>query len=126
MTDFDWKEYFELAKSLSGDTKANPSQEAKSRSAVSRAYFAAYCYSRNLARKYLGFIPTQLVDDHKNLREHLKLHKKVATARKLGDLRRFRDDCDYDDEVRNLQGLVIKSFERAEEIFKELTYPNTF
>jgi len=110
-----------LAKSLGGDSKANPSQEAKLRSAVSRTYFAVYCYSRNLASKYLEFAPTHLVDDHKNLREHLKQHRKVSVARWLGDLRKFRDDCDYDDRVPNLQGLVIKSFERAEKVFEELT-----
>ncbi|MBD3285292.1 hypothetical protein GF359_02655 [candidate division WOR-3 bacterium] len=110
-----------MAKSLGGDSKANPSQEAKLRSAVSRSYFAVYCYSRNLAIKYLEFAPTHSVYDHKNLREHLKQHSKASVARWLGDLRRFRDDCDYDDRVPNLQGVMIKSLECAEKVFEELT-----
>ena len=42
---FDWEEYFNLAKELAGTT-----EEAKLRSAVSRAYYSAFCLARNYLR----------------------------------------------------------------------------
>ena len=42
---FDWLEYFNLAKEL-----AETSKEAELRSAVSRAYYSAFCLARNYLR----------------------------------------------------------------------------
>ena len=39
---FDWVEYLHLAKNLSADTSMSASEEAKLRSSISRAYYAAY------------------------------------------------------------------------------------
>ena len=121
--DFDWKEYFNLAKFLTGDKTIVPHPEAKLRSAVSRAYFAAYCYSRNFACKFFEFVQSDKdkVKDHKRLRACLRSNGYKGTARKLDDMRGFRNDCDYDDVVPNLHPYVKMSLERAEKVFKELT-----
>ncbi|MEG4171823.1 MULTISPECIES: hypothetical protein [unclassified Microcoleus] len=42
---FDWEEYFNLAKEL-----AETTEEAKLRSAVSRAYYSVFCLARNYLR----------------------------------------------------------------------------
>ena len=42
---FDWEEYFNLAQELAGTN-----EEAKLRSAVSRAYYSAFCLARNYLR----------------------------------------------------------------------------
>ena len=47
---FDWKEYLNLAYFLSGRREKTYSPEGGYRSAVSRAYYAAFCYARNHAR----------------------------------------------------------------------------
>jgi hypothetical protein len=52
---FDWREYLNLARQLAGLQGSDYSQEAVERSAVSRAYYAAFCWARNYAEKNLGF-----------------------------------------------------------------------
>lgn len=47
---FDWLEYLNLAQELAGQATKPSSQEAKLRSAVSRAYYAAFCEARNHLR----------------------------------------------------------------------------
>lgn len=47
---FDWAEYLKLAKALTGDIQETPNEEARSRSAISRAYYAAFCQARNYLR----------------------------------------------------------------------------
>lgn len=118
---FTWNNYFEFAKFLAGDTSITPHPDAKTRSAVSRAYFAAYCYSRNYACKFLEFKPIDDVDDHKELRKCLAKNKLRRVADNLIRLRRLRNDCDYNDSVPDLSGVVVKSLERAGKVFKELT-----
>jgi RNA-splicing ligase RtcB len=52
---FDWREYLNLARQLAGLQGSDYSQEAVERSAVSRAYYAAFCWARNYAEKNRGF-----------------------------------------------------------------------
>ena len=118
--DFDWKQYYYLAQNLHGDTSVTSNSEAKKRSAVSRLYFAAYCLSRNYARKFLKFTITRDVGDHSELRTHLQINGFTGIARMLSDLRRFRNDCDYEDVVPNLEGLVRMSLERTQKILDQL------
>lgn len=59
---FDWLEYYDLAKELadinsnnSGDSAKNPKSqisEAKLRSSIGRAYYAAFCIARNYLRDF--------------------------------------------------------------------------
>jgi len=44
---FDWSEYLNLARELAGQATSISSNEAKRRSAISRAYFAAFCSAKN-------------------------------------------------------------------------------
>lgn len=64
---FDWKEYLILAQFLGGDSGISYSDEAARRAAVSRAYYAAFCFARNYASSRLGFTPTKTGKDHGNL-----------------------------------------------------------
>ena len=47
---FDWSEYLNIARELAGQATASFSAEAKKRSAISRAYYAAFCSARNHLR----------------------------------------------------------------------------
>jgi uncharacterized protein (UPF0332 family) len=116
MVPFDWREYLKLAKELAGLQGSGYSQEAAERSAVSRAYYAAFCWARNYAEKNLAFTPQGTADDHKRLREHLSRrgHKKLASD--LNRLRGWRNKCDYDDDVSNLLQLVSDIIKVAEEV----------
>jgi hypothetical protein len=54
---FDWREYLVLARWLQTNTPPGMTEEGARRCAVSRAYYAAFCYARNYARDFLGFTP---------------------------------------------------------------------
>ncbi len=51
---FNWSEYLNLAQELAGRSTEPPNQEARLRSSISRAYYAAFCKARNylLGKKY--------------------------------------------------------------------------
>ena len=97
---FDWKQYLDLARELSQPTTRNAGeQEARLRSAVSRAYYAAFCHARNYSRDWLKFVPNYTADDHGRLRAFLKDGKRRGIALKLDQLRQWRNDADYSDSV---------------------------
>ena len=94
---FAWHEFVELAAYLVGQSTERISEEAFQRTAVSRAYFAAFCHARDYASRQLGFRREGNVNDHKSLREHLRQWgepwKEVAEI--LDELRQWRNDADY-------------------------------
>jgi uncharacterized protein (UPF0332 family) len=47
---FDWSQYLILAQDLAGQGTVSPSEEARLRDAISRAYYAAFCKARNHLR----------------------------------------------------------------------------
>lgn len=115
---FDWREYLELARALTGLGGSGYSQEAADRSAVSRAYYAAFCWVRNYAGTKLGFSPQRGPDDHRRLREHLKRQGRQALASDLNKLRVWRNECDYNDQVLQLGQRVRVSIEVADKIIQ--------
>lgn len=93
---FDWSEYLQLARYLAAQD-VSPSEEARQRSAISRAYYAAYHEVRLLARQQ-GFQDSH-AENHRNLIEYC-LAEPRREWRNLGEnLRRLRDkrnSADYD------------------------------
>ena len=118
---FDWREYLNLARSLSGQSGVTYAPEAAHRSAVSRAYYAAFCHARNYAEAHLGFVPSKQYEDHGRLRHHLEQQRMAGPARELDRLRQSRNRCDYDEQVRGLAGLVTSAIEQADSVIKRLT-----
>lgn len=116
---FDWREFLALAKTLAGQTGLNYSAEAADRSAVSRAYYAAFCFARNYAEANLGFQRTGRAEDHKLLREYLKRQGKTQLASDLNKLRGWRNTCDYDDEVPNLNQIVQNAIRIADKAMQK-------
>jgi uncharacterized protein (UPF0332 family) len=92
---FNWTDYLQLAQQLLGQD-APVSTEAKQRTAISRAYYAAYNEARRFARQH-GFRESQF-DNHRSLIEHF-LNEPLREGRNIGEnLRRLRDqrnDADY-------------------------------
>lgn len=118
---FNWREYLELAKAFSGMPNSGYSEEALHRSAVSRAYYAAFCWCRNFAQQNLGFKATGTAEDHKLLREHLmkKGGKWKNIASHLNKLRGWRNSCDYDDEVPGLSNMLKESIRLSTQIINK-------
>ena len=44
---FDWSDYLNVARELAGHPNVEPGEEARFRSAISRAYYTALCCARN-------------------------------------------------------------------------------
>ena len=95
---FDWKSFIKLARTLQEQAAGEADAEALLRTALSRAYYGAFCFVRNYAREQLGFEPRNAADDHGRLRAHLK-GKRFKVAQKLDRLRQWRNESDYADRL---------------------------
>lgn len=114
---FDWRKYLELAKQLSGLQSAGYSQEASDRTAISRAYYAAFCWARNYAEQHFGFRRTGRGEDHRLLRDYLK--KRIPEiASNLNKLRGWRNASDYEDEIPGLRNKVRASIRLADKVIQ--------
>jgi hypothetical protein len=103
MPPFEWLDLLTLARQLHGlatSRAAGWPVEAACRSAVSRAYFAAFNYALEYAVTYLDFVPLARVEDrgqdHGRLRAHLQRKRRANAARSLQRLRDYRNACDYE------------------------------
>lgn len=119
MLAFDWSKYLDLARSLQGQHDVLL-REAALRSAVSRAYYAAFCHARNYARDRQGFIPTGTSKDHRLVRQHFQGRKEFDIADKLDELRQWRNDCDYADLVAGLSQLPQHAVAGAQALLGKL------
>lgn len=117
---FDWKEYLNLALFLEGQSGTGFAQEAAFRSSVSRAYYAAFCFARNYARDRHRFSATGTSRDHGLVRDHFRNRKMPEIARRLDNLRQWRNSCDYEDTVSNISLLVTSAIKEAREIIVNL------
>ncbi len=116
---FDWREYLELAKDLAGEPSSGYSKEASQRSAVSRAYYASFCWARDYAEAHWGFSPERTGDDHRLLREHLRKRGMVKMASDLSKLRGWRNACDYENQVPSLHQYTSNSTKLADKIIRQ-------
>jgi hypothetical protein len=118
---FDWHDFLDFAKSLSADTR-----EAALRSAISRAYYAAYGHSFDYATRYLGFVPRNQSDDHGRRHDHLMRSRRRAVADRIGQLRKWRNQADYAAEFADdLATTIASALAFAEYVFKALPKPSS-
>ncbi len=97
---FNWRDLWLLADALMRNPNSPGPEEGALRSAVSRAYYAAFCSARNVARERGEFTPTSSVKDHHLVRKHFgnsshSVRRKISAD--LGRLRRRRNQADYHD-----------------------------
>jgi len=129
---FNWKDYIRLAEDL---IKYN--KEAYFRSGISRAYYGVFCLSRNKAgfkdyRFYWNYVK-EIKKNYKNKNRHVSVHealvnyyesskdpKEQSVGKILDELRKNRNDADYNEDkvidFRLAQRVLLKS----KEILKEL------
>lgn len=117
---FDWREYLALARSVQTQTGTGFGEEAAKRCAVSRAYYAAFCWARNQAMTRYHFEPTGTANDHGQLRSHLRSYHRHREARLLDQLRQWRNQCDYDDNIPNLSQVVDAALKQADDVITSL------
>ncbi|HXF05948.1 MAG TPA: HEPN domain-containing protein [Blastocatellia bacterium] len=120
---FDWLEYLDLARELAGQTTAASTQEAKWRSAISRAYYAAFCKARNCLRDKQGLSIPRTGQAHRIVWRQFKNSPDKSRKRIGENLRRLLNDrrqTDYEDVVSNLPVLTHKAVTRASEVVSVL------
>lgn len=117
---FNWREYLNLAQSLQGHSGGGFLQEAAFRCAVSRAYYAAFCHARNFARDKQSFVPFYDARDHRELKEHFKKTRRIDIVLKLDQLRVWRNNCDFDDDVSNISLMVNDAIKHSSDIFTKI------
>jgi hypothetical protein len=134
---FDWKEYLEFAKEQIFPTSGellNPAEEVILRIAISRAYYAAFCLSRNYLRDDL--MDNVVIDAYNGDIKHLKMMKlsihqyvinqlsadpdtrKISV--KLGRLKERRVKADYRDNFDNIQLEYQTSISYANDIITKI------
>ena len=122
MPKFSWIEFLILARELGGRTDS----ESALRSAISRAYYAAY----NAARAYCVQKNIQVFNvkgSHQDLWDALQRENDILlrTASVKGDrLRRKRALADYEDEMDALVPTVERCLDESHEILKTLGLPS--
>jgi hypothetical protein len=124
---FDWKDFLSVARHLNNQAAASSEPESFFRSAVSRAYFGAYCHARNYAKDYLNFVPREDADDQGRLRAHLKGKRRKGDGDRLEQLRQLRNEADY---LNNLPwtdaaATVVSALISADRVFQSLVPPKT-
>jgi uncharacterized protein (UPF0332 family) len=120
---FDWKQYLNLAHELVGDAGYQASPEAKQRSSISRAYYAAFCKAREYLRGVPGCSIPRGPKAHQYVIDQFKLsgdrlRRKIGAN--LDRLRLDRNDADYENVVQALPSVVQKTLLRANDIISTL------
>ena len=101
---FNWSEYLGLAQQLAGKAQISATQESRLRSAISRAYYAAFILARNYLRDEESIsIPEKqshkfVIEQFKNSSEKVR----QAIGKNLARLRFSRNKADYNDNFERL------------------------
>lgn len=121
MNNFDWSKYLSLAEKLAG-SDINLASEEEQRSAISRAYYAAYIKSRNFLRDrenqeiYRQNSHVYVINLFRNSSDSMR--------QKIGDrldiLRTFRNQADYEDIVTDLPQKMKNSLILARRIISAI------
>lgn len=117
---FAWKDFLDVANHLHQLEEDGLNKEACCRSAISRAYYAAFCHARNYARDNRGFIPKNTDADHAGVKEHFKNSRTRGVASALDQLRQWRNDADYVDDVEDISSHVQRLLGEAKKVIEWL------
>ena len=121
---FDWSEYLKFAREIVGQTTTPANQEARLRSAISRSYYAAFIKARNYLRDRENSSIPETADVHRYVIEQFEqssdpIRKAIGT--KLKQLRRDRNQADYNDTVTELVVMSKKAIRRARQVINSLS-----
>jgi uncharacterized protein (UPF0332 family) len=117
---FNWEDYLRFAEQLNNNP-SEPLKEAKLRSAVSRAYYSAFCYTADLIDKTEDDYLKHNESDHQLVPDYLEARGLYKIAEYLNDLRESRNNCDYDSEVE-ITGTVTGALWRSRQVIDALRF----
>ena len=119
---FEWSQYLRLADWLAVNPSSGGNDEASQRSAISRAYYAAYCSARNQLESSGERRRSGGHDDHRELSTYLQRSYKTTPRAKaglrLGRLYRARCQADYDNSISNLPATTQDALATARDILQ--------
>ena len=96
---FAWSDFLALAEALERHPAIPGPEEAVLRTAISRAYYSAFCSAREFAVTRDGLTIRRTGDDHNLVAAHFRFAPEQARRRiafNLKRLRDFRNRADYD------------------------------
>jgi uncharacterized protein (UPF0332 family) len=120
---FDWHEYLDLARELQRSKQMSCADEARLRSAVSRAYYAAYHAARNRLEREGHKSISSLPDCHRYVWKQFKLsidQQRREIGTKGQRLKQERRNADYESDVGNWSATTIKAILESQRVFDEL------
>lgn len=119
---FDWKEYFNLGLQLQQINPQNFNKEAADRCSISKIYYSCYHIALNFAisKSYNPFTGKHSGKNHSQVREWYKNNNYIQVSSWLSDLHQWRLQCDYHDNVTNLNLIATNSVDRARKIFNAI------
>lgn len=120
---FEWAQYLNVARELASVKSDPPTDEARSRSAISRAYYAAFCTARNFLLNREGLTISRSGRAHGEVRRgFLKSSDKAKkqVANRLKQLKEFRRRADYDDEFVGVEHSRNQALKLAKRIIDSL------
>lgn len=110
---FDWAELIYLAEDIQKGKafRGTISRECCLRTVCSRAYYSAFCITRDYEIANGSFVSNPKGNDHKNLYFYLKkkLGKTAPVVQVFLDLRLNRNDCDYHNPLKKLRTQILES-----------------
>lgn len=115
---FEWCSYLDLAECMTS-SPATENVEACYRTAISRAYYAAFC----TAREYLNQKTSASYnggDAHRKVREDLRRCGKSRIANQLETIMDSRHKADYYNTFNNPKSEALKTISKAKEIIHAL------
>ena len=119
---WNWHGYLDLAIFLEQYKGEDFSLEAGQRTAASRAYYCAFQYAKKYAIAKLDFKPSNSRFDHRDL---VNWFRKRGLGRKywkpLQDLLEWREKCDYEDAVENVDQISNAAIQQTKSLVQLLS-----
>ena len=120
---FDWGQYLTLAEELSRRSTTPANLEARQRTAISRAYYAAFVSARNYLRDYKKLPIPQTAEAHRDVAQHFRHNAETSNqtiADNLRRLRLYRNQADYTDKFPGLTATTEIVLELSKEVISIL------
>lgn len=119
---FDWSSFLDVARVLHAAGGDALPTEATQRTVVGRAYYAAFGHARLYAARYFNLTLLPGSDEHERLISHLRRQGYHRLARTLDQLRRSRNQCDYEEVVRDLAAKADSALTDAAYVIDTLVF----
>jgi uncharacterized protein (UPF0332 family) len=122
---FDWKDYIKLAEKLKNEPNKNSIEEAYYRSIISRSYYGVFCIS-SIKAGLEFYRPHPHTGDpgvHEKVINYYKdsrIPEEKLLGNLLDELRKYRNDADYDKRRRIGRDLAERAILKANEVLRIL------